>query len=114
MAVSAIWTTGLRIVVRPGSIHCRWNIVKANRLRSLRMLSPRATRRTDWSDSHHADEQFHKLAGMASVLRTAVEVYHETLYAEFNPLPDRAAAQNRTATSGAVAALRAGNGDGAQ
>jgi hypothetical protein len=56
----------------------------------------RATRRTDWSDYHHADEQFHKLVGMASVLGTAVEVYHETLAepcAYFNPLPDRAAAQ---------------------
>lgn len=32
--------TDWRIVVRPGSIHCRRNIVTANRLRSLGMLSP--------------------------------------------------------------------------
>jgi DNA-binding GntR family transcriptional regulator len=71
---------------------------------------------SDWSDYHQADEQFHQLVGTASGLGTAVEAYHETLtelYAYFIPYPIELLHKSNRDHVALVAALRAGDVQGA-
>jgi DNA-binding GntR family transcriptional regulator len=84
----------------------------AEQLDELERLTREMAESSDWSEYHQADEQFHQLEGTASVLGTAVEVYHETLtelYAYFIPYPIELLHKSNCDHVALVAALRAGD-----
>ncbi|MEV8130725.1 FCD domain-containing protein [Pseudarthrobacter oxydans] len=80
-------------------------------LDELERLTRDTAASSDWSVYHPADERFHQLVGTASAMRTAIEVYHETLtelYDYFIPYPIEKLHMSNHDHIALVAALRDG------
>lgn len=92
----------------------RWEAKQPSLSTELDGLTCAMAESSDWSDYHQADEQFHQLAGRASGMGTAVELYHQKLaelYSYFIPYPIERPHKSSCDHVALVAALRSGHGD---